>query len=456
MIILAAAIERSGPAAGMQMQTDLLSQAFEQARLGRLDEAEKLLEYVLAANAESAPANHLMGAIRLHQDRAEDALPFAKRAAASSAATAEMHCILGAVLYKLGNTNEAIDAYERSLAVKPGHRDALDALANIYRAEQKSMRAADSPRPASIKPELLRAMPDGKPGYRGVVPGWHFAMMDDKKRNEAYEAAIRRAVPGKRVLDIGTGAGLLALMAARAGAAKVTTCEAVAAIAERARQIIVANGMSDRITVVPMKSTALSVPGVLSERAEVLVTETFASGLITEGVLPTVEHAHEYLLTENATVIPQAASVMGYLAGGPKLHGMLFVDRIAGFDLSAFNEFAPPMLDVALDNVQHRALSDDVELVRFDLRQKRFPAGGVRLVLTATRHGVCVGVAQWIRLELDAQTTYENRPTPQADYNGHWTHIVHRFPKPVTVAPGDVVPILFRHDRTQIGIDLLD
>jgi type II protein arginine methyltransferase len=245
-------------------------------------------------------------------------------------------------------------------------------------------------------------------------------------------------------------------MAARAGAARVVTCEAVSVIAERARQIITANGLSDRITVVPMKSAAISVPGVMAQRAEVLVTETFASGLITEGVLPTLEHAHEYLLTEDATIIPASASVMGYLAGGPKLHGMLFVDRIAGFDLSSFNEFAPHMLDVALDNVQHRALSDDHELMRFDLKQKRFPAGGMRLTLTATRHGVCVGVAQWIKLTLDAQTTYENRPTGQGDYNGHWTHIVHRFPRPVTVAPGDIVPVLFRHDRTQIGIDLLD
>src|SRR6185437_16726670 len=119
-------------------------------------------------------------------------------------------------------------------------------------------------------------------------------------------------------------------------------------------------------------------------------------------------------------------------------------------------DFAPHMLDVALANVPHSVLSDDFELMRFDLRQRSFPAGGVRLALKATRHGVCAGVVQWIKLELDAETTYENRPSPEADVNGHWTQIVHRFSRRVAVKPGDVVPILFRHDRTQIGIDLIE
>ncbi|HEX3483646.1 MAG TPA: hypothetical protein VHT51_01210, partial [Micropepsaceae bacterium] len=249
---------------------------------------------------------------------------------------------------------------------------------------------------------------------------------------------------------------LLALMAARAGAASVTTCESVGLIAGRAREIIAANGLGDRIAVVAKPSTEMSVPRDMPERAEVLVTETFASGLITEGVLPAVEHAHEHLLTANATIIPASASVMGYLAGGPMLQDMFFVDKVAGFDLSGFNDFAPPMLAEALDTVPHEVLSDDVELMRFDFRVKRFPAGGARLAIKATRHGVCVGVVQWIKLELDSQSKYENRPSPNAEFNRHWTHVVHRFRKRITVAPGDVVPVLFRHDRSQIGIELLD
>jgi type II protein arginine methyltransferase len=229
----------------------------------------------------------------------------------------------------------------------------------------------------------------------------------------------------------------------------------VGLIAARAREIIAQNGLSDRITVIPKSSTDMTVPRDMPERAELLVTETFASGLITEDVLPSVEHAHEHLLKPDAVIIPAAACVMGYLAGGPALQGMLFVGKIAGFDLSGFNDFAPGMLAVSLDNVPHQVLSDDIELMRFDLKEKRFPASGMRLALKATHHGVCAGVAQWIKLELDAHTAYENRPSPQADFNNHWTHIVHRFPRLVTVAPGDVVPILFRHDRTQIGIELL-
>jgi type II protein arginine methyltransferase len=438
------------------MQPDPLSQAYQHFKLGRLDQAEERCRAVLDRDPTHAEANHFLGAIRFQQGKTEEALAFLKRAAASPGATAEMHNHFGAALTKLGRKEEAIEAFERAVAINPAYAEALNNLGVLYREKEKTGLALNAFRQAvALKPDLLEAQANLSSSYRGVVPAWHFQMMDDRKRNDAYEAAIRRAAPEKRVLDIGTGAGLLALMAARAGAAKVTTCEAVNLIAGRAREIIAKNGFLDRITVIAKKSTDMSVPRDMPERAEVLVTETFASGLITEGVLPTVEHAHEHLLTEDAAIIPAAASIMGYLAGGPALQGMLFVGKISGFDLSGFNDFAPSMLAVELNAVPHQALSDDIELMRFDLKEKRFPMGGVRLALKATRHGVCAGVAQWIKLELDAHTRYENRPSPKADFTNHWTHIVHRFPRLVTVKPGDVVPVLFRHDRTQIGIDLL-
>ena len=48
------------------------------------------------------------------------------------------------------------------------------------------------------------------------------------------------------------------------------------------------------------------VPGRdLPERAEVLITETFASGLLGEGIFPTLEHAHQHLLDPERAQRPQ-------------------------------------------------------------------------------------------------------------------------------------------------------
>jgi type III protein arginine methyltransferase len=81
------------------------------------------------------------------------------------------------------------------------------------------------------------------------IPVFHRGMLRDKARNLAYRQAIEATVAGKRVLDIGTGSGLLAMMAAKAGAAHVYACESQPLLAATAREIVAANGFSDRITV---------------------------------------------------------------------------------------------------------------------------------------------------------------------------------------------------------------
>jgi len=437
------------------MTSDPVLEALEHFRERRYDESAQLCLGLLARAPDNAEINHLLGVIRYHQGNPGEAAAHLKRAVAGSNATAEMHNNFGAVLKQLGRTQEAIAAFNRALALKPDYADALNNLGVIYReAKNNDAAIASFKKAAALSPDLPQARTNLRSAYRDVVPAWHFAMMHDGARNRAFEAAIVRSVAGKRVLDIGTGAGLLAMMAARAGASEVVTCEAVGVIADRAREIIARNGLAARVTVIGKPSTELVVGRDFARPAEVLITETLASSLIGEGILPILEHAHRHLLAPGAAIIPAAGSVMGYLAGGDMLKDMLFVDTIAAFDLSPFNDFAPPVLAASLDEVPHDALSDDLELLRFDFKAKNFPMAMRPMRVTATKAGVCAGIVQWIRIELDSETRYENRPNRDAAHNGHWTHLLHRFARLVRVQPGDVISFVVRHDRSQVNIDL--
>jgi len=439
------------------MNQDPLDQAFEQYRAGRYDAAAEICRTILARNPSDCEANHLLGALYFRQGDNPQAREYMARAAAAPTATPEMHNNLGSVHLALGDYENATQEFNRALALKPDYADAYNNLGVIYRNTRRIEAAIEAFRKAiAINPQFAQAKTNMRAAYRDVVPGWHFAMMDDRARNNAFEAAIKRAVPGKAVLDIGCGAGLLSMIAARAGAAHVTGCEAVGVIAERARDIVARNGLSDRATIVGKRSNELVVGKDLPRRADVLITETFSSGLINEDVLPTVEDAHARLLQPGAVVIPATASAVGYLVGGDLLRGMLYVENINGFDMTPFNDFAPANMGMLLDQFPHEVLSADTELFRFNLRDKNFPMASRRVNLEVTKKGVAIGVVQWIKLELDSETSYENRPSPKAAFNGHWTHVAYRFAKPFNVSPGDLVPLSVRHYRTQLTVDLVE
>ncbi len=443
-------------AGGKTMDLNPIYLAVDHFRAGRLEPAAELCRAILNHTPDDTATNHLLGVIYFKQGKTHAARELLMFASTCADATPEIHNNLGAVLNALGDQEGALASFKRAAGYQPGFAAAHNNIAVIQRARGETKEAIDTLRRAvALNPDLAEAKTNLRNVYVDVVPPWHFAMMGDKPRNDAYEAAITRAVAGKRVLDIGTGSGLLSMIAARAGAKSVITCEAVPMIASRAQDIIAANGLSDRITVVGRRSTELAVGVGISERAQVLVTEVFSGELINEGVLGTIEHAHQQLLTPDAIVIPAAASAMGYLIGGPAIEKMLFAGENNGFDLSMFNDFAPPALPVTLEAFPHEVLSADIELLRFDLNAKMFSMGSRPLNIMATQHGVCAGIAQWIKLDLDSSTRYENRPAPGGHGSGHWPQLLYRFPRLIRVKPGDILKVHVRHDRKQISVDLM-
>ena len=110
-----------------------------------------------------------------------------------------------------------------------------------------------------------KPMPDAL-GF-GAVP-IHVIMLNNRERTEKFLNAIREVVrPGDVVIDIGTGSGILAIAAARAGAAHVYAIE-VSAMANVARQIIKSSDVADRITLIrgwvlgPYSCLRLMRPGI--------------------------------------------------------------------------------------------------------------------------------------------------------------------------------------------------
>ena len=167
-----------------------------------------------------------------------------------------------------------------------------------------------------------------------AVNDFHYAMINDHPRNEFYQECLRRAiVPGESVvLEIGTGSGLLAMLAARLGAKKVVAIEASRHMAALARKNIAANGLEGTITVIERLSTevdgdeiraacgvprhrvvdvgaALAAGGDLpqpytGDLPDVLVSELFGTLLLGESVLEYLRDARGRLVAPECRVVP--------------------------------------------------------------------------------------------------------------------------------------------------------
>jgi len=435
-------------------EDDLLRQAVEAFNAGEAAEALALFHALVARDPTHALAHHQLGILALSVGDFPTAIERLQYAAALAPLDPDFHNNLGVALNAAGDPASACDAFRMAVALNRDFGEAVNNLGAALEATGEVLDAIAAYRRAlEIDPGYVQARDNLDMACVKTAPAWHFPMVADAPRNAAYDQALRRAAPGRRVLDIGSGSGLLAMMAARAGAVSVDTCETVGPIAETARRIIAANGLDDRIAVHAKHSERIRVGVEMAAPAEVLVTETFASGLLSEAVLPTLEHARRHLLTPDAQVIPRAAAAWGYLAGGDVIEGHLFASGASGFDLSGFDVFATGKVGLHLDRLPHDVLSEDFEIFAFDLTQAAFAAERRRLTVRATRSGRCVGVAQWLKLDMDGLTTYENRPDVQAGANG-WMHVVYRFAEPLWLDAGDAVTLLASHSRTAMTVAL--
>lgn len=462
-----------------------LQTAMMHHQAGNLPQAEMLYKQVLQATPDQPDALHLLGLIAKQKGDHKTAVQLMRKALAVNPNYVEAYVNLGATLQEQNNLGEAADCYRKALALRPNYAEVHSNLGVVLKTQDNMHEAAASfVRAIELKPDfaeafanldaLLKEMSEPAEAlayYRKVlaisptliaaqqgaylalsrtVPEWHVPMMNEQNRNQAYFDALKAIIKSdSTVFEIGTGSGLLAMMAAKLGAKQVNTCEAVPLIAETAQQIVKDNHFEKTIKVIARKSIDIEIGNDLPEQADILVSEIFSSELLGEHVLPSLEDAKRRLLKPQGKVIPAAGSIMIGLFTGDDIRRNLIVEDSFGFNLQHFNTIVSKKRMIARNDLNIELLSDGIEAFDFDFENESyFPSQSKSLRIPIKSAGRCYGIVQWMRLDMtsDKKVLFENHPS-QTSKVSNWQQCAYLFDAPVDVKPGQIAVINAAHNR---------
>jgi Flp pilus assembly protein TadD len=436
----------SKPAAAMYCNLGIVLQA-----LGDMHAAGENYRQAIAQEPNQAMPRHYLGVLLAALGDKEQAVLCQREAIRLAPGFTAAYVSLGNALHHLNRLAEAETAYRNALGLPDGgtsRSEVLNELAMVLLKMGRYNEAVVEIRQAlALKPDSQLYMRNYRSLLARIIPPWHFSMLADHDRNTAFRRAIERhCADAELVLEIGTGSGLLAMMAARAGAGKVVSCEEIPALAENASRIIRANGFAERISIFPTRSNNLRVGRELPQRASVLLAEILSSEILAEGAMDAMADAKERLLQDNAVIIPRAVTVCAALVASPALQQLTSVQTVEGLDLSLFNEFAPFLVTVPA-GVAYEVVSE--AFFPFSLQMgERLAASVADFAVSVNKPASVHGIIQWMKVFLDEDNILENAPA--AAGSDHWGAVFHPFPQAIAAATGQTLNIRCEIDGTSL------
>lgn len=258
---------------------------------------------------------------------------------------------------------------------------------------------------------------------------YHQRLLTDPHRMVAHLKALEYLVkPGMVVLDAGAGTGVLAMLAARAGAKKVYAVESMP-VAALARQLVADNGLSDRVEVIEADLRTLPV----QEPVDLIVSDCLGRFLYDDQMLEAMAAAFRWLKPA-ALVAPRTVE--------------LLVAPVHAGHLPLVDAFERPILGLELsrlgEELRHETwggafaasavLSTPRVVARWDL-----PGEAPRVAFEGSfplSAGRLVGLAGWFRATLADGVVLETAPGIET----HWHQVF--WPMPAhTVTASDVLEV---------------
>lgn len=275
-------------------------------------------------------------------------------------------------------------------------------------------------------------------------------LLRGSSRLDAFRAAIRAVVrPGDRILDLGTGLGTYAFLAAQVGAERVWAVDR-APIVHVAAELAAANGLSDRVQVLRGDAADLELPAEI----DVLVFEDFPATLLDARTHAVLARAQATLAPEG-TMIPRAARLNVAPVQSDDVRRLIFPDPVDGVgEVGLGLEWGP--LRPLLANHPRRGSLAPAQLLAPPLRSPGLPlhplpdatelrvAGAWNTTAAAAVHAL----ALWFDLDLAPGVSLSNEPRARPE---PWGQTILPLDPPLSAAGGARVEAAVWRERLSSG-----
>lgn len=125
------------------------------------------------------------------------------------------------------------------------------------------------------------------------IHSWHYEMLINQERSQFYNDLLKDNCRDKVVLEIGTGCGLIAVLAIKNGAKKVICCEENPHLASVAMQLFKRLGLEDKIQLIAKNSKDIKTDEIPA--VDIILHELFGSDPFEEEMVPTLKDARRFL-----------------------------------------------------------------------------------------------------------------------------------------------------------------
>lgn len=244
----------------------------------------------------------------------------------------------------------------------------------------------------------------------------YVAMIHDARRVGSYQQALQLTVtPDSVVVDIGTGLGIFAFLACKAGARKVYAIEPAEVIAV-AQALAEANGYRDRIEFIEAVSTLVTLP----EQADVVVSDMSGALPLFQQHLPSIVDARKRLLKPFGKLIPMCDALWAGVVSAPEVHAKIApsIDRVLGLDMGLAWKMAA---NLSFNKRFHEAdlMTAPQRLAVLNYYEVTDPNLHAKVTFEVTRPGIAHGISLWFDRTLADGVGFSTSPTePEMVYGG--------------------------------------